>query len=72
MTYNKRNSSDSERANVFLPAGLYVVGKIANRICRYITTSSNPNFEIVKYTIIDDHDSHYFVNDFAPFTYYEV
>lgn len=72
MAYRKRNPSETEETNGSLPAGLYVVGKIANRTRRYITTSSNPNTEIVTYTIIDDHERRYFIDDFAPLSYYEV
>ena len=72
MAYRKRNASETEVANGALPAGMYVVGKITNRTRRYITTSSNPNTEIVTYTIIDDHERRYFIDDFAPLSYYEV
>ena len=72
MAYRKRNAFETEGANGSLPAGLYVVGKIANRTRRYITTNSNPNTEIVTYTIIDDHDRRFFIDDFAPLSYYVV
>ena len=48
MAYRKRNTSETEDANGSRLAGLYVVGKIANR------TRS------------------YFIDDFAPLSYYEV
>ena len=72
MAYRKRNASETEGVNGALPTGLYVVGKIANRTRRYITTNNNPNTEIVTYTIVDGHDRRYFIDDFAPSSYYEV
>ena len=52
--------------NTTVQPGLYVVGSIANRTRRYIATNANPNTEIVTYTILDDHNHRFFVDDFAP------
>lgn len=52
--------------------GLYIIGSIANRTRRFITTIKNPNTEIVTYTIIDEHDHRYYVDDFAPSSYHEL
>ena len=52
--------------------GLYVTGTISNRTRRYISTRNNPNIEVVTYTIMDDHDHRYFVDDFAPSSYYDI
>ena len=72
MAYRKRNTSETEEEYKSLPPGLYVVGRITNRTRRYITANGNSNTEIVTYTIIDDHDRRYFIDDFAPLSYYEV
>lgn len=72
MAYRKRNTPEATATVGTLSAGLYIVGTVANRTRRYITTSNNPNTEIVTYTVADDHDHRYFIDDFAPSSYYEV
>lgn len=52
--------------------GLFVSGTIANRTRRYISTRNNSNTEVVTYTITDDHEHRYFVDDFAPSSYYDI
>jgi len=52
--------------------GLSVTGTIANRTRRYISTRNNSNTEVVTYTILDDHEHRYFVDDFAPSSYFDV
>ena len=46
--------------------GLYITGTITNRTRRYVSTRNNMNTEIVTYTIMDEHEHRYFVDDFAP------
>ena len=72
MPPRRKTSSESTLPNSAVQPGLYVIGFIANRTRRYITTNNNPNTEIVTYTILDDHDHRFFVDDFAPTSYYEV
>lgn len=66
------------KSNVVSPSsskpdpGLFVTGTIANRTRRYISTRNNSNTEVVTYTITDDHDRRYFVDDFAPSSYFDV
>ena len=42
MAYRKRNASETEGSNGSLPAGLYVVGKIASRTRRYFIDDFAP------------------------------
>ena len=71
MPPRRKTSSETIVSNTTVQPGLYVIGSIANRTRRYITTNGNPNTEIVTYTILDDHDHRFFVDDFAPASYYE-
>lgn len=52
--------------------GLYITGTITNRTRRYVSTRNNMNTEIVTYTIMDEHEHRYFVDDFAPSSYYDI
>ena len=72
MPPRRKTSSETIVSNTTVQLGLYVIGSIANRTRRYITTNGNPNTEIVTYTILDDHDHRFFVDDFAPASYYDV
>ena len=72
MPPRRKPSSETIMSNVSIQPGLYVIGSIINRTRRYITTNANPNTEIVTYTILDDQDHRFFVDDFAPTSYFEV
>ena len=72
MPPRKKTSSDTASSNLTVEPGLYVIGSITNRTRRYITTNANPNTEIVTYTILDEHDHRFYVDDFAPTSYYEI
>ena len=72
MLPRRKTSSETNMSNAAIPSGLYVIGSIANRTRRYITTNANPNTEIVTYTILDDQDHRFFVDDFSPVSYFEV
>lgn len=72
MAYRKRTTPETTAATETLSAGLYIIGTIANRTRRYITTNNNPNTEIVTYTVVDEHDHRYYIDDFAPSSYYDV
>lgn len=69
-TRKKISTADTSTVNPGF--GLYVTGTIANRTRRYISTQNNPNTEIVTYTVTDEHEHRYFVDDFAPASYYDV
>lgn len=71
MPPRRKTSSETNMSNAAIPSGLYVIGSIANRTRRYITTNANPNTEIVTYTILDDQDHRFFVDDFSPVSYFE-
>ena len=66
----KRNS-DTANPPISNP-GLYVTGTISNRTRRFISTRNDPNTEVVTYTIMDDQNHRYFVDDFAPSSYYDI
>ena len=72
MPPRKKTSSETAMSNLTLQPGLYVIGSIVNRTRRYITTNNNPNTESVTYTILDDHDHRFFVDDFSPTSYFDV
>ena len=66
-----RRKTDANDPTGFNP-GLFVTGIVANRTRRYIPTRNNANTEVVTYTITDEHEHRYFVDDFAPSSYYDV
>ena len=68
----RRNNDAINPSDLKIEPGLFVTGTIANRTRRYISTRNNSNTEVVTYTITDDHEHRYFVDDFAPSSYYEV
>lgn len=72
MPPRKKTSPEITLSNASIQPGLYVIGSIVNRTRRFISTNNNPNTEIVTYTILDDHDHRFFVDDFAPTSYFEV
>lgn len=47
-------------------SGLYVGGIVQERRRRYINRENNERIEIVTYTIADDNDKKYYVEDYAP------
>ena len=69
MSPRRKASSEPTLSNSTFEPGLYIIGSITNRTRRYITTNANPNTEIVTYTILDDHDHRFYVDDFAPASY---
>lgn len=66
-----RRKTDANDPTGFNP-GLFVTGIVANRTRRYIPARNNANTEVVTYTITDEHEHRYFVDDFAPSSYYDV
>lgn len=51
--------------------GLLVRGIVKERTRRHVPFD-NPTTEIVTYTVFDENDRKYFVDDFAPSTYFAV
>ena len=72
MSPRRKSTTGTALSDSTVQPGLYVIGSITNRTRRYITTNANPNTEIVTYTILDNHDHRFFVDDFAPASYLEV
>ena len=66
-----RRKTDANDPTGFIP-GLFVAGTVVNRTRRYIPTRNNANTEVVTYTITDEHEHRYFVDDFAPSSYYDI
>ena len=61
---NNRNSID-------MPPGLCLSGNIIERTRRMVPRD-NPNTEIVTYTIQDNFNRKYYVDDYAPNGYHEL
>ena len=72
MAPRRKTSPETIMEKSEIQPGLYIIGSISNRSRRYITTNNNPNTEIVTYTILDEHDHRFFIDDFAPSSYHEV
>ena len=72
MPPRKKTSPEITLSDTNIQPGLYVIGSIVNRTRRFISTNNNPNTEIVTYTILDDQDHRFYVDDFAPTSYFEV
>lgn len=72
MAPRRKTISEPIRSDPQVQPGLYIIGSIANRTRRFISTINNPNTEIVTYTIVDDHEHRYFVDDFAPSSYHDL
>ena len=53
------------------PCGLYLNGTVVDRTRRYVP-KDNPVTEIVTYTLSDNTDRKYYVDDYAPSEYHEM
>ena len=53
-------------------SGLYVGGIIQERRRRYIDRDNDERIEIVTYTVSDDCDKKYYVEDYAPSSYRDL
>ena len=51
--------------------GLYLNGFVIDRTRRHVP-KNNPTTEIVTYTVSDNFDRKYYVDDYAPAGYYEI
>jgi len=53
-------------------SGLYVGGIICERRRRYINRENDDRIEIVTYTISDENEKNYYIEDYAPSSYREI
>ena len=53
-------------------SGLYVGGIVKERRRRFITRSNNEQIEVVTYTLSDEGEKNYFVEDYAPSAYRDI
>ena len=63
---NRNNQSSSNR-----PHGLCIFGTVIDRTRRHVPMD-NPTTEIVTYTLSDDLDRKYYVDDYAPSSYHDL
>ena len=65
------NPVSSNDQNVSPAYGLYLSGTVIDRIRRHVP-KDNPTTEIVTYTLSDNNERKYFVDDYAPDHYYNL
>lgn len=65
---NKNNQSNRNNSNY---SGLYLFGKVIDRTRRKVP-KDNPTTEIVTYLVQSSRDSKFYVDDYAPNSYYEL
>ena len=65
---NKRTNKTSSNVDL---CGLSLTGTVIDRMRRMVPRD-NPSTEIVTYTIQDDHNRKFFVDDYAPDNYHEI
>lgn len=66
MSRNNQSASASSRQR-----GLCIFGTVVDRTRRHVP-KDNPNTEIVTYTLSDDVDRKYYVDEYAPSSYHEI
>ena len=66
-----RRKTTSTAENVVHLTGLLIRGTVKERTRRHVPFD-NPTTEIVTYTISDENDRRYYIDDFAPSTYYSI
>ncbi len=64
---NPRNNKPSSNT----PTGLSLSGTVIDRT-RRLVPRDNPTTEIVTYTIQDDHNRKFYVDDYAPNGYHDI
>lgn len=52
-------------------SGLYISGTIQERTRRMVP-ADNPTTEIVTYTVTDQNEKRYYIDDYAPDSYHEI
>lgn len=63
--------SQNESTSALQLYGLYLGGTVVDRTRRFVP-KDNPVTEIVTYTISDDENHKYYVDDYAPSKYHEL
>ncbi len=53
------------------PCGLFLIGTVVDRTRRHVP-KDNPTTEIVTYTVSDENNRKYYVDDYAPESYHEL
>lgn len=66
-----RRKAASAEENIEHLTGLLIRGTVKERTRRNVPFD-NPTTEIVTYTISDENDRRYYVDDFAPSSYYSI
>ena len=69
--YDDSMSQDSYNPNCPEETGLFLVGKVADRVKKKVT-AQDIEVEVVTYTVMSDSVHRYFVDDFNPEKYYKV
>ena len=62
---------DSSSTAVLNPYELYLSGTVVDRTRRFVP-KDNPVTEIVTYTLSDNEDRKYYVDDYAPSSYHDL
>ena len=65
------NKNTQNNRNNCVYSGLYLFGKIIDRTWRKVP-KDNPTTEIVTYLVQSSRDSKFYVDDYAPASYYEL
>lgn len=71
---NSNNNNNASKSPSFREpgySGLYLFGQIIDRTRRHVP-KDNPTTEIVTYTVQTDRESKYYIDDFAPDSYYDI
>lgn len=67
---NVENSSENNADRLDDISGLCLIGTITFRTRRQV--AGNSKIEIVTYTIVDNNDRHFYVDDYSPNEYFEI
>ncbi|MCR5232374.1 MAG: hypothetical protein K6E53_00470, partial [Lachnospiraceae bacterium] len=68
---NQQTSNNSMEPSARPSCGLFLSGTVTDRTRRRVPRD-NPTTEIVTYTLCDDNEKKYFVDDYAPDHYYNL
>ena len=77
MARMNNNTTQANQKDPSIPArtssysGRFLFGTVSDRTLRYVP-KDHPTTEIVTYTVQSSHDTHYFVDHFAPDSYYNI
>ncbi len=68
---NNRNPSGQPSGRAGNMSGLLIAGTVVDRMRRRVP-ANNPTTEIITYTIQDSENRKFFVDDYAPDSYYDL